>query len=75
MAPVWRVSYLNTEVTTIYVVTQKQVARLSRVAADFKELHEVVVLPMNVTAHSNGCVHLQQVRLRLQDLCAFPYNP
>jgi hypothetical protein len=68
-------SYLNAEVPTVHIIAQKEVARLGRVATDFEKLHEVVVLAVDVTAHSDGCVHLQQIGLCLQDLCAFPYDP
>jgi hypothetical protein len=70
-----RYSYLNTEVATVYVVAQEEVARLRWVAADFEQLHEIVVLPVNVTADRNGRIHLEHVWLRLQDLCALPYDP
>jgi hypothetical protein len=68
-------SYLDTEVTTIHIIAQKEVARLGRVATDLKKLHEIVVLAVDVAAHGDGCVHLQQIGLCLQDLCAFPYDP
>ena len=70
-----RMSYLNTEVTPIHVIAQEEIARLRRVATDFKQLHEIVVLTMNITAYSDGCIHFQKVGFRLQDLCAFPYDP
>jgi hypothetical protein len=67
--------YLYTEVSSIYVVAQEEIASLRRVATNLKELHEIVVLPVNVTAHGNWGIHLQKIGLRLQDLCAFPYDP
>jgi hypothetical protein len=69
------ISDLNAEVSSIDIVSQEQVSRLCRVATHFKELHEIVVLPMNITTHSDGRIHLQQIRLRLQDLGAFFQNP
>ena len=68
-------SDLNAEVSPIDVVSQEQVSRLCRVTAHFKELHEIVVLPMNITTHSDRRIHLQQIGLRLQDLASFLQNP
>lgn len=68
-------SDLYTEVPPVDVVSQEKVARLGRVATHFEKFHEVVVLAMDVTAHSDRRVHFQKIRLRLQDLRALPYDP
>jgi hypothetical protein len=68
-------SYLNTKVTAVHVIAQEEVARVSRIATDFKQLHEIVVLSVNITTHSNGRVHLQHIWLGLEDLCTLPYDP
>jgi hypothetical protein len=69
------ISYLNTEVASIHIVAQEEVARLSRIATNFEQLHEIVVLSVDITAHSDGCVHLQQVGLGPQDFCALLDDP
>ena len=56
-------SYLNTEVPSIHIVTQEEVACLCWVSTDFEELHQVVVLSVNITAHCDGSIHLQEVGL------------
>lgn len=60
-----QMSHLYTKVAAINVVAQEKIACLCGVATDFEQLHEVVVLAVDITAHSNGCVHLEQVGLRL----------
>lgn len=56
------------EVTTVNIVAEEEVARLGRVATDLEQLHQVVVLAVNVTAHGDGSVHLEQVGLCAQDV-------
>ena len=58
-------SHLYTKVATINVIAQEKIAGLCGVATNFEQFHEVVVLAVNITAHSNGCVHFEQVGLRL----------
>jgi hypothetical protein len=70
-----RSSDLDAEVASVDVVSQEQVACLGRIAAHFKQLHEVVVLSVDVTAHGYGRVHLQQVGLRLENLGTLLYDP
>ena len=67
--------YLYTKVAAVDIVSQEEVSRLGRVATDLKQLHQVVVLAVDVTADSDGRVHLQQVGLRPQDLGASLYDP
>jgi hypothetical protein len=67
--------YLDAEVATIYVVAQEEVARLCRVAADFEQLHEIVVLAVDITTDGDGRIHLQQIRFCLQDLGALLDDP
>lgn len=55
--------YLNTKVPTINVVSEKQITRLCRVAADLEQLHEVVVLAMHIATHGDGGIHLKHVWL------------
>lgn len=50
---------LYTEVATVDVVTKEQVSGLGRVAANFEQLHEIVVLAVDVTADGDGGVHLE----------------
>lgn len=57
--------YLYAEVSPIHVVAEEQIARLGWVAADFEELHQVVVLAVDVAAHCDGCVHFEKIGLGL----------
>lgn len=66
---------LDAEVATVDVVAQEEVSRLGRVAPDLEELHEIVVLAVHVTADGYGGVHLQEVGLGTQQLCALPDDP
>lgn len=66
---------LYAEVTTVDVVTKEQVSGLGRVAANFKQLHEIVVLAVDVTADGDGGVHLEKVGLGAQELCALANDP
>jgi len=66
---------LDTEVTTINVITQKEVSRLGGVATNFKQLHQVVVLSVNVTADGNRCIHLEKVGLGTEELGSFLQDP
>jgi hypothetical protein len=68
-------SYLNTEVAAVHVVAQEEIACLGRVATNFEQLHKIVVLPVNVTTNGDGCVHLQEIWLCPQDLCALLNDP
>jgi hypothetical protein len=68
-------TYLNAEVTTVNVVTEEEVACLSRVTANFEQLHEVIVLSVDVSADGDGCVHLQQVWLLAENLRTFLDDP
>lgn len=55
---------LDGKVATVNVITEEEVARLGRVAADLEQLHQVVVLSVDVTADSDRGVHLEQVGFR-----------
>ncbi len=66
---------LDAEITAVDVVAQEEVPRLGRVAANLEQLHQVVVLAVDVAAHGDGGVHLEQVGLGAQDLAAFPDDP
>ncbi len=66
---------LDAEITAVDVVAQEKVPRLGRVTADLKQLHQVVVLAVDVATHGDGGVHLEQVGLGAQDLAALPDNP
>jgi len=66
---------LDTEVATVDIVAQEKVSRLGRVAADLEELHEIIVLAVHVATDGYGGVHLQEVGLGTQQLCALPEDP
>jgi hypothetical protein len=61
-------AYLNTEVTTVNVVTQKQVSGLGRVSANLEQLHQIVILSVDVTAYGDGGIHFQKIGLRPEDI-------
>lgn len=43
--------YLDAKVASVDVITQKEIFGCGRVSADFEQLHQVVILSMNVAAH------------------------
>jgi hypothetical protein len=67
--------YLNAKITTINVVSEEEVAGLGRITTDFEQLHQIVVLAMNVAADGDGGVHLEHVGFGAEDLGAFFYDP
>lgn len=66
---------LDAEVAAVDVVAEEEVAGLGGVAADLKQLHQVVVLAVDVAADGDGGVHLEQVGLGAQDLGALADDP
>ena len=70
-----KTAYLNAKIASVDIVTQEQVSCFRRIATDFEQFHQIVVLTVDVAAHRDGCIHLQQVRLRPQNLSAFLYDP
>lgn len=46
----WR-PYLNAEVSPVYIVPQEEVARVGRRTPDFKQLHQVKKLAVDVSTH------------------------
>lgn len=66
---------LYTEVATVDVITEEQVSGLSRVTANFEQLHEIVVLAVDVTTYGDGGVHLEKVWLGAQELCTLMNDP
>jgi hypothetical protein len=66
---------LDAEVTPVDVVAEEEIPSLGRVAADLEELHQIEVLPVDIPAHRDRCVHLQEVRFCSQKLGALPDDP
>ena len=62
----------DTEVAAVDVVTKEEVPCLGWVATNFKELHEIVVLTVDVAADGDERIHLQAVRFGAEQLGAFP---
>jgi hypothetical protein len=58
--------YLNAEVSSVHVVSKKQVSCLRWVSSDLEQLHQVEVLAMNIAADCDGSIHFQQIWLGLQ---------
>ena len=46
-------TYLNAEVTSVDIVTQKEIARCLGISADLEELHQIVLYNR---AHISGCL-------------------
>jgi hypothetical protein len=59
---------LETLLTTVHVVAQKDVIGLRREAAVFKETQQIIVLPMNVTADLDRSLQLEKHRLTDQKI-------
>lgn len=68
-------SHLDTEVASIHVVAEEQISCLCGVSADLEQLHEIVILAMDVPADGNGSIHLQEVWLGAEQLRAGVYDP
>src|SRR4051794_13494392 len=68
-------AYLNAEIASVDIITEEEISRLGRIAADLEELHKIIVLSMDVATNSDGSIHLQQVRFGLQDLGAALEDP
>lgn len=66
---------LDTEVSAVDVVAQEEIPRLCGVATNLKQLHQVVVLAVDIAAHGNWRVHLEKVWLCPQKLGALFENP
>ena len=64
----------DTEVSSINVVSEKKISRLSGVATNFKQLHQIVILAVNITTNCDRCIHLQKIGFLLQHLCSFLDN-
>jgi hypothetical protein len=66
---------LDTEISTIDVVAEEEIPRLGRIASNLEQLHQIVVLAVDVTADSDGRIHLEEVGLRSQKLRTLSENP
>lgn len=66
---------LDGEVATIDVVAEEEIPRLGRVTSNLEQLHQIVVLAVNITANGNGRIHLKKVGLCSQNLRALLDNP
>ena len=68
-------THLNTEISSVHIVSQEQVTRLFGIASDFEEFHQIKILSVDITANSDWRIHLQQIRLALEHLCPQLYDP
>ncbi|TKW51225.1 hypothetical protein CTA1_2028 [Colletotrichum tanaceti] len=66
---------LDAEVASVDIVAEEKVSRLGGVAPNFEELHQIVVLAVDVTADGDGRIHLEQVGLGAEQFCAGSKNP
>lgn len=65
----------DAKVSSIDVVAEEEISRLGRVASDLEQLHQVVVLAVNVAADGNRGVHLEEVGLGTQKLGTLLNDP
>lgn len=61
MPAVGRLQYLDTEVSSVHVVPQEKISRLFRISTHFEELHQIVILAVNIAAHGDRGIHLKQI--------------
>lgn len=66
---------LYAEVAAVHVIAEEEIPSLGGVAANLKQLHQVVVLAVDIAAHGDGRIHLEQVGLGAQDLRALLDDP
>lgn len=64
----------DTEVPSINIISKEEVSRLCWISTDFKELHQIIVLAVNISADSDGCIHLQKVGFLFQNLSSLLEN-
>ena len=62
---------LHAVVAPVHVVPHEQVVGVRRLASDPEQLHQVVELSMNVSAHSHRTLHGLDIALFGQDLFCF----
>lgn len=68
-------THLNTEISSVHIVSQEQISSLFGIATDFEEFHEIKVLSVDITADSDWRIHLQQIGLALKHLSPHLYDP
>ena len=68
-------THLNTEISSVHIVSQEQISSLFGIATDFEEFHEIKVLSVDITADSDWRIHLQQIGLALEHLGPHLYDP
>jgi len=69
------VTNLYAEISTINIVSQEQISSFSRVTADLKKLHQIIVLAMNITANCDWCIHFKQVGFGPEKFGTFMNDP
>ena len=66
----WEVkTNLDTKVSSIDVVSQEEITSLRGITTDLEQLHQVEILSVDVSAHSDRCIHFKEVVLALQYFC------
>lgn len=66
---------LNAEISSIYVVSQKQISCRLWASAFLEELHEVVILTVDVSTDCDGSVDVEDVRFRPEQRCCLVDDP
>jgi hypothetical protein len=61
---------LNTEVSSVNVISQKQISCFRYISSDLEKLHEIVILTINVSIDSDWRVHLKKIGRLPQDFGA-----
>lgn len=56
------------KVSTVDVIAEEKIASFGGIATDLEELHQIVILAVDITTDGNGCIHLEQVGLCAQDI-------
>ena len=62
---------LHAVVSSVHVVAHEQVVCVRRLSSDPEQLHQVMELSMNISAHSHRTFHCLDIALFGQDLFCF----
>lgn len=68
-------TYLNTKIASIDIITEEQIARVSRWTTHLEQLHEIVELSVHVTTHRDRCLNIDHRLLEPEELGTFVDDP
>lgn len=66
---------LDGEIATIDVIAKEEIPCLGRVTSNLEQLHQIVVLAVDITANGDGRIHLKEVGLCSQKFRTLLDNP